>query len=80
MVTYIYKKKCTRSRCLCFFTKNLRVTTDCASIRCSSLAAGERLVALPAADDDDDSFGLCFSASLVVKYCMYHMTEEFFSS
>lgn len=37
-------------------------------------------MALPAADDDDDSFGLCFSASLVVKYCMYHMTEELFSS
>lgn len=37
-------------------------------------------MALPAADDDDDSFGLCFSASLVVKYCIYHMTEEFFWS
>lgn len=60
--------------------ENLRVTTDCASIRCFSLTAAERLVALPAADDDDDSFGLCISASLVVKYCMYRMTEEFFSS
>lgn len=38
------------------------------------------VLALPAADDDGDSFGLCISASLVVKYCMYHMTEEFFSS
>lgn len=80
MVTYIYKKNAHGpDACASLLkTENVsRLIVPASGALLLQQASALQLYLLPNTTMMI-GFGLCFSASLVVKYCMYHMTEEFF--